>query len=236
MGDRESQHRQRRRQREAPPRRGDERDGRARAGARPGEDKQANQAIAEQQDKTLQLNQAREGGNQIERQQIANLEAELAGRRNAVEEQKNLVAAIERQLALTHSAQEQARLERELLQAKVELQNRMNAAKESELRLKSKNADDPKAQRDAALALAAFHEQTAGDDVVKHNEALQEKEDAEATYAESVKRLTMQDVSRPFGEIAETLVKTLPRNPERTVALRKLLEAKDAAVRARLFK
>jgi hypothetical protein len=28
----------------------------------------------------------------------------------------------------------------------------------------------------------------------------------------------------------------LPRNPERTVALRKLLEAKDAAVRAQLFK
>jgi hypothetical protein len=29
-------------------------------------------------------------------------------------------------------------------------------------------------------------------------------------------------------------VMTLPRNPERTVALRKLLEAKDAAVRAAL--
>lgn len=42
----------------------------------------------------------------------------------------------------------------------------------------------------------------------------------------------LQDVSRPFGELAETLVATLPRNPERTVSLRKLLEAKDAAVRA----
>jgi hypothetical protein len=42
----------------------------------------------------------------------------------------------------------------------------------------------------------------------------------------------LQDVSRPFGELAQTIVRTLPRNPERTVALRKLLEAKDAAVRA----
>lgn len=42
-------------------------------------------------------------------------------------------------------------------------------------------------------------------------------------------------VSKPFGELAELIVETLPRNPERTVALRKLLEAKDAAVRARLF-
>jgi hypothetical protein len=42
----------------------------------------------------------------------------------------------------------------------------------------------------------------------------------------------LQDVSRPFCELAGTIVATLPRNPERTVALRKLLEAKDAAVRA----
>lgn len=46
----------------------------------------------------------------------------------------------------------------------------------------------------------------------------------------------LQDVSRPFGEMAQTIVDTLPRNPERTVALRKLLEAKDAAVRALLAK
>lgn len=46
----------------------------------------------------------------------------------------------------------------------------------------------------------------------------------------------LQEVSRPFGEMAEKVVATLPRNPERTVALRKLLESKDAAVRALLFK
>lgn len=42
----------------------------------------------------------------------------------------------------------------------------------------------------------------------------------------------LQDVSRPFGLVAARIVATLPRNPERTVSLRKLLEAKDAAVRA----
>lgn len=44
----------------------------------------------------------------------------------------------------------------------------------------------------------------------------------------------LQEVSRPFAHLAGVLVDTVPRNPERTVALRKLLEAKDAAVRARL--
>ncbi len=46
----------------------------------------------------------------------------------------------------------------------------------------------------------------------------------------------LQAVSRPFGDLAQVIFETLPRNPERSVALRKLLEAKDAAVRAKLFK
>lgn len=46
----------------------------------------------------------------------------------------------------------------------------------------------------------------------------------------------LQQVSAPFGVLANMIVATLPRNPERSVALRKLLEAKDAAVRALLFK
>ncbi len=45
----------------------------------------------------------------------------------------------------------------------------------------------------------------------------------------------LQAVSRPFCEVAEKLL-DLPRNAERTVALRKLLEAKDSAVRAALYK
>lgn len=46
----------------------------------------------------------------------------------------------------------------------------------------------------------------------------------------------LQAVSKPFGDLARELVEKLPRNPERTVALRKLLESKDAAVRALLAK
>lgn len=42
----------------------------------------------------------------------------------------------------------------------------------------------------------------------------------------------LQEISRPCGELAATLVDALPDGPELTVALRKLLEAKDAAVRA----
>lgn len=46
----------------------------------------------------------------------------------------------------------------------------------------------------------------------------------------------LQAVSKPFGDLATRIVETLPSNPERTVALRKLLEAKDCAVRALLYK
>jgi hypothetical protein len=44
----------------------------------------------------------------------------------------------------------------------------------------------------------------------------------------------LQATSRLFFILAASLVTSLPRNAERTVALRKLLEAKDAAVRANL--
>lgn len=44
----------------------------------------------------------------------------------------------------------------------------------------------------------------------------------------------LQASSRPFCDLARHMVETLPRNAERTVALRKLLEAKDAGVRANL--
>jgi len=46
----------------------------------------------------------------------------------------------------------------------------------------------------------------------------------------------LQKVSKPFCELAGIIVATLPSNPERTKALNKLLEAKDAAVRALLSK
>lgn len=46
----------------------------------------------------------------------------------------------------------------------------------------------------------------------------------------------LAEVSKPFGDLAGWMLDNLPRNPERTVALRKLLESKDAAVRARLAK
>lgn len=61
----------------------------------------------------------------------------------------------------------------------------------------------------------------------------------------------LQAISKPFCRLANAIIHgeaiadgvpgeafgpPLPRNPERTVALRKLLEAKDCAVRAVLFK
>lgn len=46
----------------------------------------------------------------------------------------------------------------------------------------------------------------------------------------------LRAASEPFHVLADHIVTTIPRNPERTVALRKLLEAKDCAVRAVLFR
>jgi hypothetical protein len=51
----------------------------------------------------------------------------------------------------------------------------------------------------------------------------------------------LRGISMQFHDLAHLICGTygtppmLPRNPERTVALRKLLEAKDAAVRAAIY-
>lgn len=44
----------------------------------------------------------------------------------------------------------------------------------------------------------------------------------------------LQQISRPFGLLAEMLADDLPPGPEVTAGIRKLLEAKDCAVRAAL--
>jgi hypothetical protein len=44
----------------------------------------------------------------------------------------------------------------------------------------------------------------------------------------------LQVFSKPFHSLAVEVTSNLEPGPERTVALRKLLEAKDAAVRARV--
>lgn len=44
----------------------------------------------------------------------------------------------------------------------------------------------------------------------------------------------LAEVSKPFAVLAKETILRLPRSAERTVALRKLLESKDAAVRAAL--
>lgn len=44
----------------------------------------------------------------------------------------------------------------------------------------------------------------------------------------------LQDVSKPFGDLAKHMNATLKDGPEKSAGLRKLLEAKDCAVRAAL--
>ena len=46
----------------------------------------------------------------------------------------------------------------------------------------------------------------------------------------------LRDKSKLFADLAEEIASDLPNNPERDMCLRKLLEAKDCAVRAVFFK
>ena len=75
-------------------------------------------------------------------------------------------------------------------------------------------------------------------------ERVQEKEHILQFFSYDHLQGPVKEVSKPFCELAHRIVNGdpvngvagLPRNPERSVALRKLLEAKDAAVRAFIAK
>lgn len=43
----------------------------------------------------------------------------------------------------------------------------------------------------------------------------------------------LQAVAEPYAALASAIVSTLPRNPERTIALRHLLDSREAALRAK---
>ena len=62
-----------------------------------------------------------------------------------------------------------------------------------------------------------------------HNEILQ-------FFAYDHLKEDLQEISKQFHDLAHKMYHDLPANPERSVALRKLLEAKDAAVRAKFAK
>lgn len=46
----------------------------------------------------------------------------------------------------------------------------------------------------------------------------------------------LRNASKPFHDLAQWMLANLPPNPESTVAMRKLLEAKDCGVRSRVYK
>ncbi|WP_258087474.1 hypothetical protein [Xenorhabdus bovienii] len=44
----------------------------------------------------------------------------------------------------------------------------------------------------------------------------------------------LQEISKPIGDLARLMDESLPNGPEKAAGLRKLLEAKDCLVRAKL--
>jgi hypothetical protein len=55
-------------------------------------------------------------------------------------------------------------------------------------------------------------------------------------FVTNTESVALLDLYASFLAVAKQIVDMLPRNPERTVALRKLIEARDCATRAHAFK
>jgi GH24 family phage-related lysozyme (muramidase) len=161
----------------------------------PAKIKEGNEAIAEQQDRINALNAAKSGGTEIEKATLANLQAELAGRKDDVAAAQRLVEATKRQLADAHSLTEQRKLQADLATAEGSLRDRRNAAQEAQLRLgvgEAQGKGDAAGQRDAEVALANFKMSLYAKDSAAFKEAQGEKEAAIRQFAATEKQVAME--------------------------------------------
>jgi hypothetical protein len=163
---------------------------------------EAAEAAAQVKDQVLAARQAKEGGNEIDKANVAVLERQLSGKRDEVAEQKIVVSGIERQRDLTSSTTERTKLQVQLDQARVTLSEKQAAAKRAELQLAVGRAEGgpPERARDARVALAEYDMSRAAEGSAQYNAALGQKEAAQRAFAETQKQLTRAEID---GEIAE---------------------------------
>jgi hypothetical protein len=112
-------------------------------------------AQAELKDQILAANQAKAGGTEIDKAALANLQAQLAGKHNELTEQQATVAGIEKQLALTSSVADKAKLQQQLDAARVALMDKQYAAQKAAAQIKVVEAEgngDPEKVRAAKLS------------------------------------------------------------------------------------
>src|SRR5208337_4663645 len=123
----------------------------------PADRQKAEDALGELEDKRQKALDKQAGGDAIEKQKLANLEQEAKGKGDVLKEQEAIVAAAQKQLGLAHSAEERTKAQAKLDEERLKLQKDQAAAKEADLSLqlgKARATGDPKAEHDAATALA----------------------------------------------------------------------------------
>jgi hypothetical protein len=170
---------------------------------------QARDAIGDLTDQQRKRDDARNGGGAVDRAELANLEAEAAGRADSVEQERRLVAAREQELSLAQGIAGRAEAQKALTQARIELRNRENAATESGLRLEAERLKDGDSAaaiekaKAAELKLADFRIAQAGTDVAARNAAIGEKEGIEQRYADQARQLSIQNAQQQIADARE---------------------------------
>ena len=164
------------------------------------------EAEAELKDQINAAKEAQTGLTAETRSEEKSVLATLAGHRDDVKTQQELVSQLKEKLRNTNSEAEENKAALEVLRAQLELQNRINAAKRSELELAAARVpkDDAEGQRKAKIALADFDLKHAGDDVAARNAALAEKASAQNSGATEKAKKDVENYVLSLQKAAET--------------------------------
>lgn len=152
------------------------------------EQKRASEAMDKLLDQQQRLNDAKNGGNAVEKATVDNMERVLQGDRDEVAAQERIVTAAQERLRQAHSAEEVAARTRELDQAQLTLDEKRFAVKQAEANLKISRADTPQETRDAKVEKAQLTMNRYSADTAQYKAALQEKEAAETEFKAAVQK------------------------------------------------
>lgn len=151
------------------------------------------------------------GGSDIDKQTLANLQAEVAGRGDALKAQEAIVKATEDELGKMKSGEERRTLETKLADERLKLTKLENDAKEAGLNLdlqRAKSTGDPGAEHAAATRVAdqriAQAKAQYGADSAEYKRAVGEKEAADRRFVEETNRLAKQAADEEIKQVRET--------------------------------
>ena len=162
-------------------------------------------------DEAVKAREAKEGGSEIDKAKLAALEAEVAGKGDALKAQEKLVESIQHELSVTAEKATRTKLDTELKQETLKLTNMETAAKEAGFKLeaqRAKGTGNIDAEHAANSKAAGLKVETAksqsGEGSAEYTRAVAEKEAIDLRYSAEKSQIERRQIDEEIRQVHDT--------------------------------